>query len=71
VITITGWRGPIIVASSWRALVAEEMQANCLGVRVGRLHRIVARRFDQALRPLGLSLSQMEILSGLTIMGGR
>jgi DNA-binding MarR family transcriptional regulator len=49
--------------------LAEEMQANCLGVRVGRLHRIVARRFDQALRPLGLSLSQMEILSGLTIMG--
>ena len=50
--------------------LAEEMQASCLGVRVGRLHRLVARRFDQALRPLGLSLSQMEVLSALTIIGG-
>jgi len=50
--------------------LAQELQANCLGVRVGRLHRLVARRFDQALRPLGLSLSQMEILAGLTLMGG-
>ena len=44
------------------------MQASCLGVRVGRLQRLVGRRFDQALRPLGLSISQMEVLSALTIM---
>jgi DNA-binding MarR family transcriptional regulator len=50
--------------------LAQELQASCLGVRVARLHRLVGRRFDQALRPLGLSLSQMEILSGLTLIGG-
>ena len=43
------------------------MQAGCLGVRVGRLQRLVARRFDQELRPLGLSLPQLEVLSALVL----
>ena len=47
--------------------VASAMQQRCLGVRVGRLHRLVARRFEQALRPTGLSISQMEILSALVV----
>ena len=38
-------------------------------MRVGRLHRIVARRFDQSLRPLGLTLPQLEALSALTLTG--
>ena len=50
--------------------LAQEMRVSCLWVRVGRLHRLVTRSFDQALRPLGLTISQMEILSGLTLMGG-
>lgn len=50
-------------------MLAETMQDGCLGVRVGRLHRLVSRRFEQALRPLGLTLSQMEILAGLTLYG--
>ena len=50
--------------------LAAEMHGACLGARVGRLHRLVARRFEQALRPLGLSLSQLEILTALTIFGG-
>lgn len=43
------------------------MQQECLGTRVSRLHRVVARRYDQALRPLGLSIAQMEILSYLVL----
>lgn len=50
--------------------LAQQMRVSCLGVRVGRLHRLVTRSFDQALRPLGLTISQMEILSGLTLMRG-
>ena len=51
-------------------LLAEEMHRACLGTRVGRLHRQVARRFETALRPLGLTLSQMEVLAALTVVGG-
>lgn len=48
--------------------LARSMQNECLGVRAGRLHRLISRRFDQALRPVGVTLPQMEILSALTIM---
>ncbi|CAA9475332.1 MAG: hypothetical protein AVDCRST_MAG02-4072 [uncultured Rubrobacteraceae bacterium] len=44
---------------------ADEMWRTCLGTRVGRLHRAVGRRFDGALRPLGLTMPQMEILASL------
>lgn len=50
------------------AALAKDMAQGCLGVRVGRLHRLVGRHFDQALRPLGLSISQMEVLSALTLI---
>lgn len=46
---------------------ADEMRRSCLGTRVGRLHRAVARRFDGALRPLGLTMPQMEILAALVL----
>ena len=46
---------------------ADEMWQTCLGTRVGRLHRAVARRFDGALRPLGLTMPQMEILAALVL----
>jgi DNA-binding MarR family transcriptional regulator len=49
--------------------LAEAMREGCLGVRIGRLHRVVARRFDQALRPLGLSLPQLEVLGVLMVRG--
>jgi DNA-binding MarR family transcriptional regulator len=48
---------------------ADEMRRACLGTRVGRLHRVVARRFDGALRPLGLTMPQMEILASLVLQG--
>ena len=47
--------------------VAADLQTSCIGLRVGRLNRVVGRRFDQALRPLGLSVAQMEILGCLTM----
>jgi DNA-binding MarR family transcriptional regulator len=49
--------------------LASAMRDGCLGVRIGRLHRMVARRFDQALRPLGLSLPQLEVLGVLMLRG--
>ncbi len=48
-------------------VAAQDMQKNCLGMRVGRLQRLVGREFDHALRPLGLSVPQLEILSALII----
>ena len=56
-------------SSARAAELAREMRADCVGMRVGRLHRIVARRFDQSLRPLGLTLPQLEVLSALTLAG--
>lgn len=47
--------------------LAQAMQQQCLGMRVAYLHRLVSRRFDQALRPLGLSVPQLEILSMLIL----
>ena len=47
--------------------LAERMQAMCVGTRVGRLHRLVDRQFELHLRPLGLSVPQMEVLSALTL----
>jgi DNA-binding MarR family transcriptional regulator len=49
--------------------LAAEMGAQCVGVRVSRLHRMIARRFEQALRPVGLTLPQLEILAHLTAIG--
>ncbi|GAB7145659.1 MarR family winged helix-turn-helix transcriptional regulator [Mycobacterium riyadhense] len=49
--------------------LALDMREGCLGVRIGRLHRLVARRFDHALRPQGLSLPQLEVLGVLMLRG--
>ena len=35
--------------------LAEDMRAGCLGLRIGRTHRLVSRIFEQALRPLGVT----------------
>jgi DNA-binding MarR family transcriptional regulator len=45
--------------------LAEEVRGACLGTRVARLHRVVARVYEQALQTAGLSLPQMEILTVL------
>jgi DNA-binding MarR family transcriptional regulator len=48
--------------------LADEVRRACVGVRVGHLHRLVSRRYDEALRPLGVTLTQMEILGVLILM---
>ena len=51
-----------------RALrMASELQTSCLGVRIGRQNRLVRRRFERALGPLGLSIAQMEVLGALVV----
>ncbi len=50
--------------------LTRDMVAECVGVRVGRLHRLVAREFERHLRPIGLSLQQLEVLSTLTLCAG-
>ena len=49
--------------------LAADMAVQCVGLRVSRLHRMISRRFEQALRPVGLSLPQLEVLSVLTAVG--
>ncbi len=49
--------------------LAGVMRASCLGMRVEQLHRLVSRAYTQRLRPLGLSLPQMEILCALVLAG--
>ena len=51
------------------ARLANAMRQECLGVRVGRMQRLVSRTFENALRPLGVSLPQLEVLSALTAIG--
>ena len=46
---------------------ARDLHDRCLGTRVARLHRLVARRFEQALEPCDLSLPQLEVLAGLAV----
>ena len=45
--------------------LAEEVRRACLGMRVTRLHRVIARVYEQELQTAGLSLPQMEILTVL------
>jgi DNA-binding MarR family transcriptional regulator len=46
---------------------AAEIERHCVGSRIGRLHRIVARRYELALAPAGLTPPQLEILAALTV----
>lgn len=49
--------------------LAHAMYQECLGVRIGRMQRLVGRTFENALRPVGISLPQLEVLSALTGVG--
>jgi DNA-binding MarR family transcriptional regulator len=50
--------------------LAQEVRSACLGMRVTRLHRLVARIYEQELQTAGLSLPQMEILTVLITAAG-
>lgn len=46
---------------------ATVLHESCVGVRISRLHRYTARRFDRELRQLGMTMPQLEILSLLVL----
>src|SRR5579862_8513263 len=50
--------------------LAAEVGSACLGMRVARLHRVVARVYEQALQTAGLTQPQMEILTVLISAAG-
>jgi DNA-binding MarR family transcriptional regulator len=50
--------------------LAAEVAGACLGMRVARLHRVIARRYEQALQAAGLTQPQMEVLASLISAGG-
>jgi DNA-binding MarR family transcriptional regulator len=50
--------------------LAAEVAGACLGMRVARLHRVVARMYEQALQTAGLTQPQMEILTTLISAAG-
>ena len=42
--------------------VADHIARSCLAVRVRMLNRVITNLYDEALRPLGLKVSQLNIL---------
>jgi DNA-binding MarR family transcriptional regulator len=50
--------------------LAAEVAGSCLGMRVARLHRVVARLYEQELHTAGLTQPQMEIFATLIIAEG-
>jgi DNA-binding MarR family transcriptional regulator len=50
--------------------LAAEVRSACLGMRVARLHRVIARRYEQALQSVGLTQPQMEVLATLISAAG-
>jgi DNA-binding MarR family transcriptional regulator len=47
------------------AEVAETAAANCIATRVRQLSRIITRVYDDAMRPLGITMSQYTLLTQL------
>ncbi len=45
------------------------MASQCIAVRVRLLNRVVTRIYDEALRPLGLKVSQMNVLVAAGMLG--
>ena len=48
---------------------AREIARQCVGVRVRMLGRMVSRHFDDALRPHGVKLAQMNLLTAIALRG--
>ncbi len=49
--------------------LAQTIAMRCIGVRVRLLGRFVTRVYDEALRPLGVTVSQMNILTVIALRG--
>jgi DNA-binding MarR family transcriptional regulator len=50
--------------------LAAEVGGACLGMRVARLHRVIARLYEQVLQTAGLTQPQMEVLASLITAAG-
>ena len=47
----------------------DRIAANCIAVRLRLLNRVVTNLYDAALRPLGLKVSQMNVLVAVAKLG--
>ena len=48
---------------------ARQVVATCLGYRTRRLARIVTRVYNDSLRPLGLNITEMNLLAAIAAQG--
>ena len=48
---------------------AQTIESECVGARIRIINRKVTRMYDDALRPLGIKFSQMNILTFITVRG--
>ncbi|MEM7795865.1 MAG: MarR family transcriptional regulator, partial [Cyanobacteria bacterium P01_C01_bin.118] len=49
--------------------IARQMTNDCIAMRLRQLNRIVTRLYDDALRPLGFTINQLNILATITSRG--
>ena len=50
--------------------LAAELGRSCLGMRVARLHRVIARCYEQELQTAGFTQPQIEVLASLVRAAG-
>ena len=50
--------------------LARRIASDCLAVRVRALHRRLSRLYEDALRPHGLTVAQLNLLVAVTALGG-
>src|SRR5262245_49422461 len=50
--------------------IAENTSAACLSTRIRQLNRIITRVFDDAMRPLGITVSQFTLLTQIAQQDG-
>src|SRR5262249_51140085 len=50
---------------------ARQIAGECPGMRVREASRLLTRTYDEALRPLGLQMSQLSVLVAVAIFGER
>lgn len=49
--------------------IARQMTNDCIAMRLRQLNRMVTRRYDEALRPLGFTVNQLNILATIVSRG--
>lgn len=49
--------------------IARQMTNNCIAMRLRQINRMVTRLYDEALRPLGLTVNQLNILATIVSRG--